>query len=391
MNSTFGKRFGNTLPTAVKEQMKATQKLRELGQSLWLDSISREMLNSGTLKRYIEQLSVTGQTSNLKTFTDAFTNNTVYDTGIRNKLREEKLGKDLFFELALEDLRHAADLLRPVHDQTDGMDGWVSLEVSPLVFHDPAGILAAARGLHARSRRSNFFIAIPGTDEGLPAVEEAVFAGIPVNVTRLFSCEQYLAAADAFVRGIERRIASGLTPNVGSVASVSVNDWDAAVMGEEPDGLHDQLGIAVARRTYRAYCQLLSSPRWERTCNVGARPQRLLWAGTAARSPEVADVHYISALASPLTINSMSETTLQAFADCSDPIAAMPPDGGNCEAVLARFAETGIDLEDLAVRLQKEGVEATVKSWFELMTTIACKSAALVSNHHVDPEQETEA
>ncbi|KPJ75214.1 MAG: transaldolase [Deltaproteobacteria bacterium SG8_13] len=371
--------------------MKATQQLHELGQSLWLDGISRDLLNSGILKRYMEEWSVAGLTSNLAVYADTVRNTSAYDAAIRNKLKEEKLGQDLFFEIALEDLRHAADLLRPVYDQTDGVNGWVSLEVSPLVIHDAAAILAEARDLTDRARRPNLFIAIPGTGEGMAAVEEAIFAGIPVNVTLLFSREHYLAAADAFLRGIERRIASGLTSNVGSVASVLVNSWNASVTGGVHDELRNQIGIAVARRTYSAYRQLLGSQRWQRACNVGTRPQRLLWAGTATVNPEISDAFYVSSLAAPLTITSMPDATLKAFADHGDLVAAMPTDGGDCEAVFARLVQAGIDVDALAVRLQTEGVEAQVKSWFELMTAIACKSAALVSNHHVDPEQEAEA
>ena len=295
--------------------MKVTQKLHEVGQSLWLDRVTRDLLNSGTLKHYIEELSVTGLTSNPTFFDYTIKNCSGYDAAIRKKLKEDKLGEELYIELALEDLSHAADLLRPIYDQTDGVDGWVSLEVSPLLIHDTDSILAAAEDLYTRVRRPNLFIKIPGTREGLPAVEEAIFAGVPVNVTLLFSREHYLAAAEAFLRGIERRIAAGLKPNVGSVASMSVSHWDAAVTGKVPDALRNQLGIAIAKRTYKACRELLSSPRWERAYNAGARPQRLLWAGTETRDPESADDFYIKVLAAPFTVNTMSESTLKAFAD----------------------------------------------------------------------------
>ena len=277
--------------------MKATQKLHELGQSLWLDNITRDLLSKGDLKRYIEELSVTGLTSNPTIFDHAIKNSTAYDAAIRQKLKEGKSGEGLFFELALEDLTQAADLFRPIWDQTNGVDGWVSLEVSPLLAHDTASTLAAAKELHARAERPNLFIKIPGTKEGLPAIEEAIFAGVPVNVTLLFSREHYVAAAEAFLRGIERRIDAGLNPNVGSVASVFISRWDAAVMDKVPDALRDRLGIAIARRTYKACRELLTSPRWQRVYNAGARPQRLLWASTGTKDPKASDVLYIKALA----------------------------------------------------------------------------------------------
>ena len=277
--------------------MKATQKLHELGQSLWLDNITRDLLSKGVLKHYVEELSVTGLTSNPTIFDHAIKNSTAYDAAIRQKLKEGKSGEGLFFELALEDLTQAADLFRPIWDQTNGVDGWVSLEVSPLLAHDTASTLAAAKELHARAERPNLFIKIPGTKEGLPAIEEAIFAGVPVNVTLLFSREHYVAAAEAFLRGIERRIDAGLNPNVGSVASVFISRWDAAVMDKVPDALRDRLGIAIARRTYKAYRELLTSPRWQRVYNAGARPQRLLWASTGTKDPKASDILYVKALA----------------------------------------------------------------------------------------------
>lgn len=358
--------------------MKVTQKLHEVGQSLWLDRVTRDLLNSGTFKHYIEELSVTGLTSNPTFFDYTIKNCSGYDAAIRKKLKEDKLGEELYIELALEDISHAADLLRPIYDQTDGVDGWVSLEVSPLLIHDTASILAAAEDLYTRVQRSNLLIKIPGTREGLPAVEEAIFAGVPVNVTLLFSREHYLAAAGAFLRGIERRIAAGLKPNIGSVASMFVNHWDTAVTGKVPDTLRNQLGTAIAKRTYKACRELLSSQRWERAYNAGARPQRLLWAGTENKAPEFAEDFYIKVLAAPFTVNTMSESTLKAFADRGEIGALMPADGGDCEAVLVRFAQAGIDIDALADELQREEVASLVKSWIELMTGIASKSAALV-------------
>src|SRR5213593_3281827 len=357
--------------------MKATQLLHNLGQSLWLDNITRDLLNSGTLKQYIDGLSVTGLTSNPTIFDHAIKNSTAYDEAIREKLSKGKSGEALFFELALEDITRASDLFRPVYDQTDGVDGWVSLEVSPLLAHDTASTLAAARSLHARAGQPNLFIKIPGTKEGLPAIEEAIFAGIPINVTLLFSREHYVAAADAFLRGIERRIDAGLKPDVGSVASLFISRWDAAVTGKVPDSLRNQLGMAVAKRTYKAYRSLLSSPRWQRVYNAGARPQRLLWASTGTKDPQASDVLYIKALAAPFTVNTMPEGTLKALGDHGEVGARLPADGGDCEDVLARFAKAGINLDALAARLQDEGAKAFVNSWNELMNVIASKSATL--------------
>ena len=357
--------------------MKATQLLHDLGQSLWLDNITRDLLDNGTLKRYIDELSVTGLTSNPTIFDQAIKNSTAYDAAIRQKLKEGKSGEELFFELALEDLTRAADLFRPIYDRTDGVDGWVSLEVSPLLAYDTASTLAAAKELYARAGRPNLFIKIPGTTEGLPAIEEAIFAGVPINVTLLFSREHYLAAAEAFLRGIERRIEAGLKPEVGSVASVFISRWDAAVMGKVPEALRNRLGIAIAQRTYKACRTLLSSPRWQRVYNAGARPQRLLWASTGTKDPEASDILYIKALAAPFTVNTMPEGTLKALAEHSELGALLPADGGDCEEVLAQFARAGIDVDALAAQLQDEGAKSFVKSWHELMAVIASKSAAL--------------
>src|SRR6266853_4333127 len=287
--------------------MKATQLLHNLGQSIWLDNITRDLLNSGTLKRYVRELSVTGLTSNPTIFDHAIKNSTAYDAAIREGLSKGKSGEALFFDLALEDITRAAGLFRPVHDQTDGVDGWVSLEVSPLLAHDTGSTLAAAKDLHGRACLSNLFIKIPGTKEGLPAIEEAIFAGIPINVTLLFSREQYVAAAEAFLRGIERRIAAGLKPDVGSVASVFVSRWDGAVASKVPATLNNRLGIAIALRTFKAYRDLLNSDRWQRVYNLGARPQRLLWASTGTKDPEASDILYVKALAAPFTVNTMPE------------------------------------------------------------------------------------
>jgi transaldolase len=357
--------------------MKATQKLHELGQSLWLDNITRDLLTSGTLRRYLEELSVTGLTSNPTIFDHAIKNSTAYDGAIRQKLKEGGSGEQLFFELALEDLTQAADLFRPVWEKTNGVDGWVSLEVSPLLAHDTAATLAAARDLHARAGRPNVLIKIPGTAEGLPAIEEAIFAGVPVNVTLLFAREHYVAAAEAYQRGLERRVAAGLRPDVGSVASVFVSRWDAAVMGKVPEELRDRFGIAVARQTYKAYRGLLDSPRWQRLYNAGARPQRLLWASTGTKDPRASDVLYVKSLAAPFTVNTMPEATLKALADHGEVGPILPAHGGDSEEVLARFAQAGIDVRALAARLQDEGARSFVKSWQDLLAVIASRSEAL--------------
>jgi len=359
--------------------MKATQLLHDLGQSIWLDNITRDLLDTGTLETYIKNLSVTGLTSNPTIFDHAIKNSTHYDTAIHEDLKKGKSGEALFFDLALEDLTRAADLFRPIHDHTDGVDGWVSLEVSPQLAHDTASTLAAAKDLHARAGRPNLLIKIPGTKEGLPAIEEAIFAGIPVNVTLLFSREQYVTAAEAFLRGIERRIEAGLDPTVGSVASVFVSRWDVAVATKVSEALRDQLGIAIARRTYRAYRTLLDSPRWQRVYNLGARPQRLLWASTGTKDPAASDILYVKALAAPFTINTMPEETLKALAKHTDLGPLLPADGGDCEEVLAQFAKAGIDVDAMAAQLQDEGAKSFVKSWTDLLTVIQSREADLKS------------
>jgi transaldolase len=358
--------------------MRATKALHELGQSLWLDNITRELLTTGTLQRYIGELSVTGLTSNPTIFDHAIKNSTAYDAAIRQKLKEGKSGEGLFFELALEDITTAADHFRPIWERTSGVDGWVSLEVSPLLAYDAESTLAAAKDLHRRAGRPNLFMKIPGTREGLPAIEKAIFAGIPVNVTLLFSREQYAAAAEAYLRGIEWRIEAGLEPRVASVASVFISRWDTAVMGRVPEALDDRLGIAVAMRVYKAYRELLCSPRWQRVYNAGVRPQRLLWASTGTKDPKASDVLYIKALAAPFTVNTMPESTLKAFAEHGEIGPILSADGGDCEIVLSEFAKAGIDVDAVAERLQYEGAKSFVKSWDELMAVIASKSAALV-------------
>src|SRR5215468_4573262 len=357
--------------------MKATRILHDLGQSLWLDNITRNLLRTGVLRRYIDEFSVTGLTSNPTIFDHAIKNSGDYDDAIKSKLAQGKSGEKLFFELALEDLTQAADLFRPIHDRTCGVDGWVSLEVSPLLAHDTKSTIEVAKELHAQARRPNVMIKIPGTPEGLAAIEEAIFAGVPINVTLLFSDDQYLAAANAFMRGIERRIEAGLKPDIPSVASIFISRWDVAVAGKVPEAMHNRLGIAVAKRTYKAYLDLLSSPRWMRAHNAGARPQRLLWASTGAKDPKASEVLYVKALAAPFTVNTMPEGTLKALADHGEIGTMLPADGGNSEEELTRFADAKIDVHALAKQLQDEGAKSFVKSWSELMGVISSKSAVL--------------
>jgi transaldolase len=359
------------------DAMKATRVLSDLGQSLWLDNITRKMLKTGALKRYVDEMSVTGLTSNPTIFDHAIRNGDDYDDEIKRKLAEGKSGEELFFELALEDLRQAADLFRPVYDRTSGVDGWVSLEVSPLLAHDAKSTIAEVKQLHARARRPNLLIKIPGTREGLPAIEEAIFAGIAVNVTLLFSADQYVAAAEAFMRGVERRIEAGLNPNVGSVASVFVSRWDVAVAGNVPDELKNRLGIAIAKQSYKAYLGLLGSQRWMRAYNAGARPQRLLWASTGTKDPAASDILYVKALAAPFTVDTVPESTLKALAEHGVVEETMPTDGGDCEDVLARFAKAGIDIGTLSSRLQDEGARSFANSWDDLMSMLGSKCAVL--------------
>jgi len=357
--------------------MKGTQTLHNLGQSIWLDNITRDLLDNGTLKRYIDELSVTGLTSNPTIFDHAMKNSTAYDAAIGEKVSKGKSGEALFFELALEDLTRAAALFRPVYDRTEHVDGWVSLEVSPLLAYDTPSTLAAAKDLHKRASQPNLLIKIPGTKEGLPAIEEAIFAGVPVNVTLLFSREQYVAAAEAYLRGVERRIAAGLNPAVGSVASVFVSRWDVAVASKVPAALVNRLGVAIGQRTYKAYHDLLGSARWHRAANSGARAQRLLWASTGTKDPKASDILYVKALAAPFTINTMPEPTLKAFGEHGEVGEILSTDGSECEAVLKSFAKAGVDVDVLAARLQDEGAASFVKSWNDLMACIHAKSTAI--------------
>jgi transaldolase len=354
--------------------MNATQQLHGLGQSLWLDNITRALLTSGTLSRYIREFAVSGLTSNPTIFDQAIKSAGIYDDAIRKIADEGKSGEALFFELALEDLTQAADLFRPIHDATGGVDGWVSLEVSPLLADDTAGTVKAAAQLHARAQRPNLFIKIPGTRAGIPAIEESIFAGVPINVTLLFSREQYIAAAEAYMRGIERRMAAGRDPKVASVASIFVSRWDVAVKDKVQDKFRNRLGIAIAMRTYKAYRELLASPRWRKLAGCGARTQRLLWASTGTKDPAASDIMYIEALAAPDTIDTIPEKTLLAFADHGKVKDAMRFDGGNAEAVLAEFSREGVNDEALAKDLQREGTAAFAKSWSDLMSRIAAKS-----------------
>jgi transaldolase len=363
------------LTHAAQTMNAKTHQLHRLGQRLWLDNISREILLDGTLSRYITELSITGLTSNPTIFEKAIGKGSLYDRSIADLARRGQSGEELFFSLAIEDLRQAADLFRPIHDATHGIDGWVSLEVSPLLAYDTAKSIEAAAHLHAAGARANLFIKIPGTQAGIPAIEESIFAGVPINVTLLFSREQYVAAAEAYMRGIERRIAAGLDPKVESVASLFVSRWDVAVKEKLAQQHHNRLGIAVAMRTYKAYCDLLGSARWQKLAQAGAHVQRLLWASTGTKDPSAPDTLYIDALAAPDTINTMPDKTLQAFAEHGTIGAPMPVDGGDAEAVIEQIRREGIDDAALAARLQREGAEAFSTSWGELLSRIKEKSS----------------
>lgn len=357
--------------------MKATQQLHDLGQSLWLDNITRTMLDDGTLARYIADYSVTGLTSNPSIFEAAMAEGDAYDEGIKAKSQTGLSGEALFTELALEDLRRAAKLFKPIFDATGQVDGWVSMEVSPLLAADTAGSLEAARQIHDQGNCPNLFVKIPGTPEGVPAIEEAIFAGIPINVTLLFSREQYLAVAEAYMRGIERRIEAGLDPKVGSVASVFVSRWDVASNKQLPPELHNKLGIAVIQQTYRAYRELLASPRWQKLAAAGAQPQRLLVASTGTKDPNASDTLYITALAAPDTIDTMPEKTLLALADHGQLNGVMPEDGGDADATVAKITAAGVDIDALALKLQQDGAQAFVKSWHQLLGRLSDKVGSL--------------
>jgi transaldolase len=358
--------------------MKATARLHELGQSLWLDNITRTMLGDGTLEGYIRELSVTGLTSNPSIFEKAISGGDSYDEQIAEVSAAAEAGEGtganaderVFFELAVADLRDAANLFAGVHERTDGVDGFVSLEVSPLLADDAEATIEQAVALHAKAERDNLFVKIPGTEAGLTAIEESIFAGIPINVTLLFDDRQYLAAAGAYMKGIERRVDAGLDPNVASVASLFISRWDVAVADQVPAGLHNRLGVAVGGRAHHAYRELLASPRWLRLMNEGARPQRLLWASTGTKDPNASDTLYIEAFASPFTVNTMPEPTLKAFADHGEIGDLFPADGGNAEQVIEEFEQAGIDVGALAARLQDEGKDSFDKSWGELLKSI---------------------
>ncbi|HET7562190.1 MAG TPA: transaldolase [Rhodanobacteraceae bacterium] len=357
--------------------MNATQQLHDLGQSIWLDNITRGILNDGTLARYIAEDNVTGLTSNPSIFDKAISGGSDYDSAVAELLAQGQKGEELFFSLALQDLTRAADLFKPAHHHSDGVDGFVSLEVSPLLADDTHATIESAVALHAKARRDNLFIKIPGTPAGIPAIEEAIYRGVPINVTLLFSREQTLAAAEAWMRGIERRIAEGKAPNVDSVVSLFVSRWDVAVAGKVPAELDNRLGIAIAQRTWKAWCELLETPRWKKIVAAGVHPQRLLWASTGTKDPKAPDTLYVEALAAPGTINTIPDKTLLAFADHGRLHGSMPNDGGDCEQVIAQFNAAGIDDAALAGQLQREGAEKFVKSWHDLLGRIAQKSASV--------------
>ena len=360
--------------------MNRTRLLRDIGQSLWLDNITRELLDNGGLRKYIDEFSITGLTSNPTIFDEAIGGGNAYDDGIRAKTKAGKSGEALFIELALEDLRRAADLFRPAFEASDGVDGWVSMEVSPLLADDTQGSIDAAARIHRQADRTNLFVKIPGTPAGIPAIEESIFNGVPINVTLLFSREQYIAAAEAYLRGIERRIAAGRTPRVASVASLFVSRWDKAVGENVSPELRNKLGIAIGQRTYVAYRKLLASERWQKLAKAGALPQRLLWASTGTKDPNASDTLYVEALAAAETIDTIPEKTLRAFADHGEVRGVMAADGSDAEETLARFTRAGVDVAALATQLQVDGAKSFSKSWQQLLKRIADKSAALLAD-----------
>jgi len=357
--------------------MRATEILHNLGQSIWLDNITRDLLDSFTLKRYIEDLSVTGLTSNPAIFDHAITHSKSYDSEIRRLVRGGFSAEALFFELAVQDLTRAADLFGPINESTAGVDGFVSLEVSPLLAYDTKATVMQAKALHKKANRRNLFIKIPGTKEGAPAIEEAIFSGVPVNVTLLFSRDHYVAAAEAYMRGLERRLSAGLSPDVRSVASLFISRWDKATMDKVPERDRDKLGVAIGQQTYKAYRDVLESDRWQRLANYGARAQRLLFASTGTKDPKASDVLYIGALSAPNTVNTMPEETLLAFGEHGQVSGTIARDGGDCEQVLAEFGKVGIDLTKLGADLQKEGAKSFDDSWQDLLNAIETKSKAL--------------
>lgn len=356
--------------------MRATETLHEHGQSLWLDNISRGMLDSGKIQKFIDQYSVTGLTSNPSIFDKAIASGD-YDEAIREKADRGVSGEELFFELAIEDLQRAADLFLPIHERTGGVDGWVSLEVSPQLAYDTAKTVEAAKSLHARAGRGNLFIKIPGTPEGLPAIEECIASGVPINVTLLFAADQYQAAADAYARGVERRVQAGLNPVVGSVASVFVSRWDAAVADKVPAELKDRLGLTIGLQVYRAYRQMMDSERWQRLGGEGARVQRLLWASTGTKDPDAPDTMYVHGLAAPFTINTMPDATLEAFFDHGDVGDPMAADGGPADELLSGFTDAGVDTQALGARLQSDGAKSFVDAWHDLMERVDVQHASL--------------
>jgi len=356
--------------------MNTLQYLRNLGQSLWLDSISREMLDDGRIQRYARELGVTGLTSNPTIFDEAIASG-AYDADIERKSREGKSNEDLFTELALDDLRRAATLFLPAFERTQGVDGWVSMEVSPLLANDTPGSVRAAANIHGAANVPNLFVKIPGTREGVGAIEQCIYDGIPINVTLLFSPEHYLASANAYLRGIERRLEDGRSPVVASVASLFVSRWDKAVANEVPENLRNRLGIAVALRTWEAFGELYASSRWQKLAAAGARPQRMLWASTGTKDPKASETLYPEAFAAPDTIDTLPEKTLLALSRTEATPPIMPMNGGDAEQTLAEFATLGVYVKPLGDRLQREGAEAFVKSWTQLMQRIADKGADL--------------
>jgi len=357
--------------------MKKTKSLALAGQSVWIDDITRPMLTEGTLARYISEYGVTGLTSNPTIYSKAVAQGHHYDDIILAGARPGRTDEEIFYDLALRDLGEAADLFRDIYLRTDGVDGFVSLEVSPLLSDDAKASVYWATELHRRAARPNLFIKIPGTTAGLVAIEESIFAGIPVNVTLLFSAEQYRSAAEAYLRGIERRIDAGLSTDVPSVASLFVSRWDVAANPGLPPELKNRLGIAVSRKAYALSLELHSSARWRRAMNFGMRPQRLLFGSTSTKDPSASDTLYVSSLVAPYTVDTIPEKTLLAFADHGELGRQCDRDTGEADTILTRVRASGVDVNALAARLQREGTESFDKSWRELLASIQSRRNAL--------------
>jgi transaldolase len=361
-------------PTTVNP----ARQLHEAGQSLWLDSINRAMLGSGDLARYVDQLAVTGLTSNPTILGHAMAASHDYEGSLRALLAQGVSGpQDLVYAAAFEDLGQAANLFRPAWQASGGEDGYVSVEVPPDLAYDAPATVALARHLHAMAGFPNLLVKVPGTPQGLTVLEELVDAGIGVNVTLLFSDTHYLRTAEAYMRALERRLARGEDLAVPSVASVFVSRWDKAADSLLPKPLHGRLGVAMAQKVYSSYQSLLASDRWRDLEAGGARPQRVLWASTSAKDPALPDTYYVEKLASPGTINTMPEKTLIAFADHGTVGEMLRDDYASGEETVAEVAAKGVDVDALGESLQRQGARAFSADWSALLDAIAAKASSI--------------